>query len=43
MKPLIMFNSKKLLRYKPATSKIEEFVEGSQFNKVYAETDDKYC
>ena len=33
-KPLIVFTSKKLLRYKPATSKLDDFSEGKRFRWV---------
>jgi len=36
-KPLIMFNSKRLLRFKNACSSIEEFGEEVIFNRVYGE------
>lgn len=36
-KPLVLFNSKKLLRYKHATSNIDEFAQGLIFQKVIGE------
>lgn len=36
-KPLVVFNSKKLLRYKPATSNLEEFALGLRFQRVIGE------
>jgi len=35
--PLISFNSKRLLRYRPATSSIEEFGEGLRFRRMIPE------
>jgi len=37
-KPLIAFNSKKLLKYRPACSNLSEFGEGLRFMRVYGET-----
>lgn len=37
-KPLISFNSKRLLRFKGATSTLEEFGPGHIFNRVYGES-----
>ena len=36
-KPLVVFNSKKLLRYKPATSELNEFALGLRFQRVIGE------
>lgn len=36
-KPLVVFNSKKLLRYKPATSEMNEFALGLRFQRVIGE------
>lgn len=37
-KPMIAFNSKKLLKFKPASSDLSEFNENSNFNTIYGET-----
>jgi 2-oxoglutarate dehydrogenase E1 component len=38
-KPLVMFNSKKLLRFKKAASDLQAFEDQIRFTTVYGETD----
>ena len=40
-KPLVIFMSKRLLRYKEAMSKLEDFTEGSSFRTVIGDTESR--